>query len=94
LAVFSALMQDEASVSVEYRITRPDGSVRWVQDRGFQVRDAEGRLVRLTGIVTDISVTNLGVKIPDSRKAFRFQTDPLPTFVGSGPLRAFCARFL
>jgi PAS domain S-box-containing protein len=55
LAVFSALMQDEASVSVEYRITRPDGSVRWVQDRGFQVRDAEGRLVRLTGIVTDIT---------------------------------------
>ena len=55
LAVFSALMQDEASVNVEYRITRPDGSVRWVQDRGFQVRDAEGRLVRLTGIVTDIT---------------------------------------
>ncbi len=55
LAVFSALMQDEASVSVEYRIARPDGCVRWVRDRGFQVRDAEGRLVRLTGIVTDIT---------------------------------------
>jgi two-component system, cell cycle sensor histidine kinase and response regulator CckA len=54
-AIFGTLTQNEPSVSVEYRIARPDGTVRWVHDRGFQVRDAAGNLVRLTGIVTDIT---------------------------------------
>jgi PAS domain-containing protein len=48
-------MDNKASVSVEYRIARPGGTVRWVHDRGFQVRDAKDRLVRLTGIATDIT---------------------------------------
>jgi PAS domain S-box-containing protein len=55
LAVFATLMGDEPRVSVEYQITRPDGAVRWVHDRGFQVRDAAGKVVRLTGIATDIT---------------------------------------
>jgi len=52
---FATLMADAPSVSVEYRITRPDGAIRWIHDRGFQVRDSSGRLVRLTGIATDIT---------------------------------------
>ena len=39
---------------MEYRIRRPDGEVRWIRSRGFQVRDADNKLIRLTGIVTDI----------------------------------------
>jgi two-component system cell cycle sensor histidine kinase/response regulator CckA len=55
LAVFAGLKAGKAKVCVEYRITRPDGTVRWVLDRGFQVRDREGNLIRLTGIATDIT---------------------------------------
>jgi len=54
-AAFAELTKDVPSVDLEYRITRPDGSVRWIQVRGFQVRDGAGQLVRLTGIVTDIT---------------------------------------
>lgn len=39
----------------EYRIIRPDGSVRWILDRGFPVYDDEGKLVMLTGVATDIT---------------------------------------
>lgn len=39
----------------EYRIQRPEGVVRWVRDRGRAVRDAQGRALRLDGIVTDIT---------------------------------------
>ncbi len=53
--VFAGLMGSEAEASVEYQIARPDGIVRWVHDRGFQVRDAAGNLVRLAGIATDIT---------------------------------------
>jgi PAS domain S-box-containing protein len=39
-----------------YRIVRPDGSVRWIYDRGFLVCDAEGNPYRLAGIAEDITV--------------------------------------
>ncbi len=52
---FEKLTQEAPSLDIEYRISRPDGETRWVQVRGFQVRDAAGELVRLTGIVTDIT---------------------------------------
>jgi PAS domain S-box-containing protein len=39
----------------EYRVIRPDGTVRWVWDRGFPIRDTTGRVVRLVGIAEDIT---------------------------------------
>jgi PAS domain S-box-containing protein len=39
----------------EYRIVRPDGSVRWVWDRGFGIRDCNGKIYRVAGIAEDIS---------------------------------------
>ena len=53
-SAFAALTRDATSLDIEYRIVRPDGEIRWIRVRGFQVRDAAGRLVRLTGIVSDI----------------------------------------
>ncbi len=40
---------------VEYRISRPDGSIRWIWDRAFPVFDEDGNLTRITGVVADIS---------------------------------------
>jgi two-component system sensor histidine kinase/response regulator len=53
--VFQRLTGDGPNVDIEYRIVRPDGEIRWVRARGFQVRDAAHKLIRLTGIVTDIT---------------------------------------
>jgi PAS domain S-box-containing protein len=39
----------------EYRIVRPDGTIRWICDRGFLVRDADGQPYRITGVAEDIS---------------------------------------
>jgi len=39
----------------EYRIVRPDGAVRWVHDRAFPIRDKDGKVYRLAGIVEDIT---------------------------------------
>lgn len=38
-----------------YRITRPDGEVRWVLDRSFSIRNDEGEIYRIGGIASDIS---------------------------------------
>ncbi len=39
----------------EYRIVRPDGSIRWIHDRSFPVRDEDGATVRVVGVATDIT---------------------------------------
>jgi PAS domain S-box-containing protein len=55
IAAFSRLAADEPSITIEFRIARPDGTVRWILSRGFQVRDAAGKVIRITGIASDIT---------------------------------------
>ncbi len=42
-----------------YRIRRPDGSIRWIHDRAFPVRDESGEAVRIAGIADDITERKL-----------------------------------
>jgi PAS domain S-box-containing protein len=48
--------QTMGETSVEYRIRRPDGSLRWVWDRGFPIFDRNGQHVRTVGVATDLTV--------------------------------------
>ncbi|HOV88119.1 MAG TPA: PAS domain S-box protein [Syntrophobacteraceae bacterium] len=41
--------------SVEYRVVRPDGTIRWVSDRGFPICDPSGTVYRIAGIAEDIT---------------------------------------
>jgi len=43
------------TVEEEYRVVRPDGSLVWLLDRTFPVRNSQGEVYRLAGIVLDIS---------------------------------------
>jgi PAS domain S-box-containing protein len=40
---------------VEYRIVRPDGTVRWIRDRDFPIRNDQGLVYRVAGIAEDIT---------------------------------------
>ncbi|AUS99305.1 hypothetical protein CLI64_02230 [Nostoc sp. CENA543] len=40
---------------VEYRIVRPDGSIRWIRDRSFPILDANGKIYRQVGVAEDIT---------------------------------------
>ncbi len=42
-----------------YRIRRPDGSIRWIHERAFPVRDAAGEVYRIAGIADDITERKL-----------------------------------
>jgi two-component system cell cycle sensor histidine kinase/response regulator CckA len=39
----------------EYRIVRPDGSIRWIRDQAFPVRDEHGTVTRVAGVAEDIT---------------------------------------
>jgi PAS domain S-box-containing protein len=41
--------------SSEYRIVRPDGTVRWVFGRAVTVRDEHGKVIKLAGGVVDVT---------------------------------------
>ncbi len=47
--------RETGSYSEEFRIIRPDGSVRWIWDRGVPIRDAAGHITRMVGIAEDIT---------------------------------------
>lgn len=43
------------TTAIEYRIIRPDGSMRWIWSRGFPVRNEAGEIYRVVGIAEDIT---------------------------------------
>lgn len=45
--------------TVEYRIVRPDGSIRDILDRAFPIVDAEGRVPRVVGLASDVTEARL-----------------------------------
>jgi PAS domain S-box-containing protein len=47
--------QSQENYDEEYRIMRPDGSVRWIRDRVFPINNEHGKVYRLAGIAEDIT---------------------------------------
>jgi len=41
--------------TITYRVMRPDGSTRWVEDRCFPASDKQGNIYRLIGLAADIT---------------------------------------
>jgi PAS domain S-box-containing protein len=65
----------------EYRIVRPDGSVRWIHDRAFPVRNGAGDIYRMVGVARDITERKLSVEaIRVSEQRFSSFMDNVPGF--------------
>jgi len=54
-AAYGDETEAEPPLEDEYRIVRPDGSIRWIRDRGFPIRDEAGQLYRVVRITEDIT---------------------------------------
>ncbi len=51
----AARQQANGKYDETYRVLRPDGTLRWVRDRAFPIRDAAGAVVRIAGTAEDIT---------------------------------------
>jgi PAS domain S-box-containing protein len=47
--------QTSGTYDEEYRVIRPDGSLRWIRDRAFPVSNASGEIYRVVGVAQDIT---------------------------------------
>jgi len=45
--------------SVDFRIRRPDGEIRWLRDASFPIRSSDGRVQRIGGIRRDVTQSKL-----------------------------------
>jgi len=52
---FQSAVREGASFSVDYRVRHPSGDFRWVHDQGRAVRDADGKVVHVDGVISDIT---------------------------------------
>lgn len=53
---YDQLMKDEVQkVGMEFKITRPDGTMRNIYSQGFQLRDEKGKIINVLGIASDIT---------------------------------------
>lgn len=58
------------TVDLTYRITRPDGTLRWIRDVGFPLRDPDGTIRRAAGIARDVTAgkdTEERLRVSDTR---------------------------
>ena len=74
--------RDGLPFAQEYRIVRPDGSVRWVWDRGFPVRDpGTGDLTHYVGValdITDRKQAEEALSASEERFSKAFRSSPYP----------------
>ncbi len=58
VAASDARVRETGRDELEYRIVRPDGTIRWVHDRKAMICDDAGVPIRLGGVLSDISELN------------------------------------
>jgi len=54
-----ACLHEGAEYAVEYRVVRPDGTLRWLDDRGDVIRGVDGVPQRMFGILQDVTQRRL-----------------------------------
>jgi|GEM_PF-7126994 len=56
----------------QYRIVRPDGSIRWILDSGTPIRNETGNVARVSGAFTDVTErTQAETRLSESEARFR-----------------------
>lgn len=64
----------------EYRILRPDGSLRWIWDRAFPIADASGTVYRIVGFAEDITDhKRVEAALVESERRYRALFDDNPS---------------
>ncbi|MDH5518313.1 MAG: PAS domain S-box protein [Gammaproteobacteria bacterium] len=59
--------QSEAPYNEDYRILQPTGSIRWIREQSFPIKNPEGEVYRVAGIAEDITEEKLAHELLEKR---------------------------
>jgi len=71
----AAANQISGNYDEEFRIARPDGSIRWVRDRAFPIKSSRGEVERIVGLARDITDQR------DAENALRHSEERFRSFI-------------
>jgi PAS domain S-box-containing protein len=78
----------------EFRVVRPDGTVRWVRSRAFPIKEPDGSLSRIAGLAEDITERKRTEEaLRESEHRWRSLTEALPQLVWSATPDGACDYF-
>ncbi|WP_413164326.1 PAS domain S-box protein [Capilliphycus salinus ALCB114379] len=67
---------------MEFRLIHPDGSIRWIRDRGFPIPDEDGQIRRVAGIAEDITDRKQAeAALKEQQQELRLITDAVPALI-------------
>ncbi|MEW6141109.1 MAG: DUF3365 domain-containing protein [Thermodesulfobacteriota bacterium] len=76
-----ALSSEGAPFDIEFRVIRPDGSIRWVNAKGYPQRNAQGEIIRLFGTAQDITERKKTEQERESLRSQLFQAQKMEAVV-------------
>lgn len=75
-SVIAQAIDDKAGYSLNHRIVLANGEIRHVQDQGEVITDAQGRAVRVDGVMLDVTdQVNTANRLKESEQRFRDFTE-------------------
>ena len=79
---FAQIAQSGGGEIREYRIVLPDGTIRWISDKGFAIHDEDGNVNRIAGIAEDITERKLAQQaLQESEEKFRTVAEQSPNMI-------------
>lgn len=86
--------QSEGRYDEVYRIRRADGALRWIRDRAFPVKDADGRIRHVAGMAEDVTEQMRAAKMSSGSPAPRGGGETVLIVEDELLTRRFAARTL
>lgn len=65
----------EGYFNEKYRILKPDGTLRWIWEKSFPIRDDKGNIVRRAGIAQDITTIKIAEEVVAKTKEEMMQVE-------------------
>jgi len=78
-AVLKNLKENPFHLNCTYRIVRNDGSIRWIRDRSYPIKNEKGAVVQIAGVALDITSAKAAEReLKKSESRYRSLVETIP----------------